>query len=128
MNKVLILGNLGKDADVRQTKGGQSVASFTVATTEKWTAKDGEKKEQTEWHRVVLWGKSAETLQPYLVKGKQVLIEGKVQTRSWEKDGAKQYTTEVVAAHVQLLGGGGKQQDQYIPDAPSRLVDEDIPF
>ncbi len=86
VNKVMLVGNLGKDAEVRYTPGGQSVASFSIATTENWTSKDGEKKEQTEWHRIVLWGKPAESLQPYLVKGKQIYLEGRLQTRQWEKD------------------------------------------
>src|SRR5688572_16070411 len=81
VNKVILVGNLGKDAEVRVTPGGQSVASFSIATTENWTSKEGEKKEQTEWHRIVLWGKAADSLQPYLVKGKQIYLEGRRQTR-----------------------------------------------
>ena len=83
------------------------MASFSIATTENWTSKDGQKQEQTEWHRIVLWGKTAETLQPYLTKGKQIYVEGRLQTRQWEKDGQKHYTTEVKADKVVLLGGGG---------------------
>ena len=75
VNKVILVGNLGKDAEVRVTPGGQSVASFSIATTENWTSREGEKKEQTEWHRIVLWGKAADSLQPYLVKGKQIYLE-----------------------------------------------------
>ena len=106
VNKVILVGNLGKDAEVRVTPGGQSVASFSIATTENWTSKEGEKKEQTEWHRIVLWGKTADTLQPYLVKGKQIYLEGRLQTRQWEKEGQKHYTTEVKADKIVLLGGG----------------------
>ena len=107
VNKVILVGNLGKDAEVRVTPGGQSVASFSIATTENWTSKEGEKKEQTEWHRIVLWGKAADSLQPYLVKGKQIYLEGRLQTRQWEKEGQKHYTTEVKADRITLLGGGG---------------------
>ena len=108
VNKVILVGNLGRDAEVRYTPGGAPVASFSIATTENWTSKDGEKHEQTEWHRIVLWGKSAESLQPYLTKGKQIYVEGRLQTRNWEKDGQKHYTTEVKADRIVLLGGGGR--------------------
>jgi single-strand DNA-binding protein len=108
VNKVILVGNLGRDAEVRYTPGGAAVASFSIATTENWTSKDGEKHEQTEWHRIVLWGKSAESLQPYLTKGKQIYVEGRLQTRNWEKDGQKHYTTEVKADRIVLLGGGGR--------------------
>ena len=97
VNKVILVGNLGRDAEVRFTPSGAPVASFSIATTENWTSKDGQKQEQTEWHRIVLWGKTAETLQPYLTKGKQIYLEGRLQTRQWEKDGQKHYTTEVKA-------------------------------
>ena len=139
VNKVILVGNLGKDAEVRSTPGGQSVASFSLATTENWTSREGEKKEQTEWHRIVLWGKPAETLQPYLVKGKQIYLEGRLQTRQWEKDGQKHYTTEVKADKIVLLGGGGGRggdrmergesagyQDPMRDPAP--VTDDDIPF
>jgi single-strand DNA-binding protein len=110
MNKALILGNLGRDAEVRTVPNGGTVASFSLATTEKWTSKDGEKHEQTEWHRIVLWGKQAEVLQPYLLKGKQVLVEGRIQTRQYDKDGQKHYATEIKADRVTLLGGGGNRE------------------
>lgn len=115
LNKVLLIGNLGRDAEVRYTQGGQAVATFSIATTESWTSKDGEKKEQTEWHRIVLWGKSAESLQEYLTKGKQICVEGRLQTRQWEKDGQKHYTTEIKADRITLLGsagGGGRRRDE----------------
>ena len=112
VNKVILVGNLGRDAEVRFTPSGAPVASFSIATTENWTGKDGQKQEQTEWHRIVLWGKTAETLQPYLTKGKQIYLEGRLQTRQWEKDGQKHYTTEVKADKVVLLGGGGRGGDR----------------
>lgn len=137
VNKVLLVGNLGRDAEVRYTPGGAPVASFSIATTENWTSKDGEKHEQTEWHRIVLWGKQAETLQPYLTKGKQIFVEGRLQTRQWEKDGQKHYTTEIKADRIVLLGGGrgsergergemGAYQDPMKEPAP--VTDDDIPF
>jgi single-strand DNA-binding protein len=144
VNKVILVGNLGKDAEVRVTPGGQSVASFSIATTENWTSKEGEKKEQTEWHRIVLWGKTADTLQPYLVKGKQIYLEGRLQTRQWEKEGQKHYTTEVKADKIVLLGGGGgaggsrggdrqveRGGDSGYQDPmrdPAPVTDDDIPF
>ena len=144
VNKVILVGNLGKDAEVRVTPGGQSVASFSIATTENWTSKEGEKKEQTEWHRIVLWGKTADSLQPYLVKGKQIYLEGRLQTRQWEKEGQKHYTTEVKADKIVLLGGGGgasgsrggdrqveRGGDSGYQDPmrdPAPVTDDDIPF
>ncbi len=108
LNKVQIIGNLGRDAELKYTSGGQAVSSFNVATTEKWTGKDGQKNEKTEWHRCTLWGKTAESLSQYLVKGKQIYAEGKLSTRSWDdKDGNKKYTTEINVQNVVLLGGGG---------------------
>ena len=132
MNKALILGNLGRDAEVRTVPNGGTVASFSVATTEKWTSKDGEKHEQTEWHRIVLWGKQAEVLQPYLLKGKQVLVEGRIQTRQYDKDGQKHYTTEIKADRVTLLGGGNREAAQTSGGAlgavGSDVDDSDIAF
>jgi len=104
VNKVILIGNLGQDPDLRYTGNNTPVASLSIATTERWM-KDGEKQEQTEWHRVVAWGKTAEHAAKYLSKGRQVYIEGKNQTRSWEdKEGQKRYTTEVVAQNIQFLG------------------------
>jgi single-strand DNA-binding protein len=140
VNKAILVGNLGRDAEVRFTPSGQSVASFSIATTENWTSKDGEKKEQTEWHKIVLWGKSAETLQPYLTKGKQIYVEGRLQTRMWEKDGQKHYTTEVKADRIVLLGGGSRGgergergSESGAPNTDpmrdqSPITDDDIPF
>ena len=141
VNKVILVGNLGRDAEVRVTPGGHSVASFSIATTESWT-KDGEKKEQTEWHRIVLWGRSADALQPYLTKGKQIYVEGRLQTRQWDKDGQKHYTTEVKADKIVLLGGGagrgggdrpsdrgeGGYSDPMGGGDATPITDDDIPF
>src|ERR671918_1494409 len=113
VNKVILVGNLGRDAEVKVTASGQSVASFSIATTETWT-KDGEKKEKTEWHRIVLWGRQADTLQPYLTKGKQIYVEGRLETRQWEKEGQKHYTTEIKADKIVLLGGGGRGGDRQV--------------
>src|SRR5215472_1201953 len=111
VNKVILVGNLGKDPEVRYTPGGQAVANFTIATNEAWTGKDGQKQERTEWHRIVVWGKTAENCGEYLSKGRQVYIEGRLQTREWtNKEGAKQYTTEVVANQVTFLQGGERGQ------------------
>lgn len=123
VNKVILVGNVGRNAECRFTPQGTPVASFSVATTENWTDKSGEKKEQTEWHRIVLWGKTAETLSPYLVKGKQVYIEGQLQTKQFEKDGQKHYSTEIKAAQIVLLGSGKREE------APAQHVsDDDIAF
>jgi single-strand DNA-binding protein len=107
VNKVIVIGNLGKDPELRYTPGGQAVCDLSVATTDQWTDKGGERKEQTEWHRVVVWGKQAENCSQYLTKGRQVYVEGRLRTRQWDdKDGNKRYTTEIVAQTVQFLGGG----------------------
>ena len=106
VNKVIIVGNLGKDPEVRYTPQGQAVANFSVATSEAWNDKSGQKQERTEWHRVVVWGKLGELCGKYLSKGRQAYIEGRLQTRAWDdKDGNKRYTTEIVATTVQFLGG-----------------------
>jgi single-strand DNA-binding protein len=108
VNKVILVGNLGRDAELRYTPGGAAVATLNMATTEVWNDKSGQRQEKTEWHRVVLWGKTAESLSEYLTKGKQIYIEGRLQTRQWDdKDGNKRYTTEIRSDRVVLLGGGG---------------------
>lgn len=108
VNKAILIGNLGKDAELRYTSGGTPVASCRIATTEKFNDREGNKKEDTQWHNIVIWGKTAEAIHTYLVKGKQIYVEGKLQTRKWQnKDGVDQYTTEVRADRVVLLGGGG---------------------
>ena len=105
VNKVILIGNLGRDPELRYTPGGQAVANFTLATTENWTSKTGEREERTEWHRIVAWGRTAEICAQYLAKGRTVYIEGRIQTREWEnKEGQKQRTTEIQAATVQFLG------------------------
>lgn len=104
MNRWLGIGNLGRDPEVRFTQGKQAVANFSIAINEKWTDKDGKKMERTEWVRIVVWGKLAELCGEYLSKGRQVGVEGRLQTREWEKEGVKQYTTEIVADRVEFLG------------------------
>src|ERR1700690_2495879 len=121
LNKGMLIGNLGKDPEVRYTPGGQAVANFTIATNENWTDKQGQKQERTEWHRIVVWGKLAELCGKYLTKGRQAYIEGRLQTRSWEdQQGQKRYSTEIVANTVQFLGGNAgasanSQQESGFP-------------
>ena len=144
VNKVLLVGNLGRDIELRYTSGGTAVATLSLATTDMWTDKQGQRQEKTEWHRVVLWGKTAETLQEYLLKGRQIYVEGRLQTRQWDdRDGNKRYTTEIRADRVVLLGGrgggpggGGGQgrasdgfdQRPASPSEPAELTEDDIPF
>ena len=107
VNKVIIIGRLGADPEVKTVSGGQTVARLSVATSENWTDREGQKQERTEWHKVVVWGKLAELCGKYLSKGRQAYIEGRLQTRSWEdQQGQKRYATEIVANTVQFLGGG----------------------
>ena len=112
VNKVILVGNLGKDPEVRYTPSGKAITSFSIATTENWKDKEGNKQEKTEWHKIVTFDRLAEICGEYLAKGRQVYIEGRIQTRSWDdKSGVKRYTTEVVANVMQMLGGpkdGGK--------------------
>ncbi len=109
INKVILIGNLGKAPEVRFTPSGQAVANFTLATNETWNDKSGQKQERTEWHRIVVWGKLAELCGQYLTKGRQCYVEGRLQTREWtDKENKKNYTTEVVAQTVQFLGGKGE--------------------
>src|SRR5690242_13587972 len=104
LNRVTLIGNVGKQPELRTTPGGQSVMSFSIATTDEWLdKKSNEKKQQTEWHRIVMWGKVAESLFPILGTGKRLFLEGKLQTRSWEKDGQKRYAAEIQAERVILL-------------------------
>ena len=108
VNKAILVGNLGRDAEIRFTSGGTAVANVSLATTEKFTDREGQKKEDTQWHRIVIWGKTAEALQPYLTKGKQIYVEGRIETREWtDKEGKKAKTTEIRADKIVLLGGGG---------------------
>jgi single-strand DNA-binding protein len=142
VNKVILVGNLGRDAELRYTPGGAAVATLNLATTEVWNDKGGQRQEKTEWHRIVLWGKQAESLQEYLTKGKQIYVEGRLQTRQWDdKDGNKRYTTEIKADRITLLGGGGgggrgASMDRsgtpvsHGGDEPPMepITDDDIPF
>jgi single-strand DNA-binding protein len=142
VNKVILVGNLGRDAELRYTPGGAAVATINMATTEVWNDTAGQRQEKTEWHRVVLWGKSAESLTEYLTKGKQIYVEGRLQTRQWDdKDGNKRYTTEIRGDRVVLLGGGGGGRGAVdrggemagahaspAPDSSEPLTDDDIPF
>lgn len=106
VNKAILIGNLGRDPELRYTQSGQPVANFTLATTETWNKREGGREERTEWHRIVAWGRTAELCAQYLSKGRTVYIEGRIQTREWEnKEGQKQRTTEIVAQTVQFLGG-----------------------
>ncbi len=106
INKVILIGNLGQNPEVRYSPSGQAICNLSIATNEAWTDKNGQKQEKTEWHRVVVFGKLAELCGQYLTKGRQAYLEGKLQTRSWQdKDGQTRYTTEVVAQQVQFLGG-----------------------
>jgi len=141
INKVILVGNLGRDPEIRYTPSGMAVANFTIATSEKWKDKQsGEMQERTEWHRIVAWGRLGEICGEYLSKGRQVYIEGRLQTRQWEKDGVTRYTTEVVAAEMKMLGakgqgGGGSQSNDQSsvpeysgPPIPGSQDDDDIPF
>ena len=148
VNKAILVGNLGRDAEMRFTSGGTPVATVSLATTERFNDREGNKKEDTQWHRVILWGKTAETLQDYLTKGKQIYVEGKLQTRKWkDKDGNDKYTTEVRGDRVVLLSGGGRGDgmgrgeggagrssapaDEFghaEPGGSVELTDDDIPF
>src|SRR4051812_24472743 len=106
VNKVILVGRLGQNPEVRYTPSGAAVANFSVATNESWSDKSGQKQERTEWHKVVVWGKLAELCNQYLVKGRQVYVEGRLQTRQWQdKDNQTKYTTEIQAQTVQFLGG-----------------------
>jgi len=143
INKVILIGNLGRDPEVRYTPDGTAVANFSIATSREWTDKSsGEKKEQTEWHRIVAFRRLAEICGEYLAKGRQVYIEGYLQTREWDdRDGNKRYTTEVVANQMQMLGSrsssNADRQSGYSsssapepqPQGPAPLeTDDDIPF
>jgi len=119
VNKVILVGNLGKNPEMRYTQGGAAVANMTLATTERYTDKSGQKQEQTEWHRIVAFGKLAEICGQYLVKGRQVYFEGRIQTRQWQdQQGQKRYTTEIVATNMQMLGGRGDRTESMGGGAP----------
>ena len=131
LNKVMIIGNLGRDPEVKYLPSGRAVANFSVATNERYQDKDGNWQDSTEWHRVVFFGKTAETVGQYLSKGSQVYIEGRLKTRSWEQDGQKRYMTEIEGRQMIMLGGRGGQDgggDQEPTYEPTPSADEDIPF
>jgi single-strand DNA-binding protein len=138
VNKVILVGNLGRDPELRYTQSGAPVANFTLATTDRWSdSASGERKERTEWHRIVLWGKQAEIAGEYLRKGRLVYVEGSLQTREWtDREGNKRYTTEIRALRFQMLGG--RQDDKPPQEAPQPAPavaepetgydEDDIPF
>jgi len=144
VNKVILVGNLGANPEMRFTQGGQAVANLRIATTEKWTDRNGQKQEATEWHRVVVWGKQAEIVGQYLTKGRQVFVEGRIRTRQWQdQSGQKRYTTEITAQNVQMLGSrggaggerpGGDDMGATVPPDDAMTADfgggpdDDIPF
>ena len=137
VNKVILVGNLGKDAELRYTPNGTPVATVRLATTDRYKDKDGQWQDQTEWHTVVIWGKTAESLAEYLRKGKQIYVEGRLQTRSWDdKEGKKRYATEVRTDRIVLLGSRGPGAEREEPAAahteaarePVEVTDDDIPF
>jgi single-strand DNA-binding protein len=130
VNKAILVGNLGADPEIRYTPAGVAVANFRIATSENWVTKSGEKQERTEWHRIVAFGKLAEICGQYLNKGKQVYIEGRIQTRQWEdKEGGKRYTTEIVASTMQMLGPApAKAAEEPPSETPPPAELDDIPF
>lgn len=138
VNKVIILGRLGQDPELKYTPSGAAVCNFSVATSESWNDKSGQRQERTEWHRIVVWQKLAELCNQYLSKGRQAYIEGRLQTRSWDdKDGNKRYTTEILANTVQFIGdrqgasndrgyaGGGNAQAGGMDSGPDSMLDKD---
>jgi single-strand DNA-binding protein len=141
VNKVLLIGRLGNNPEIRYTNTGTAVANFNLATSENWNDKNGQRQERTEWHRVVVWGKLAELCEKYLSKGRQCFVEGRLQTRSWDdKDGNKRYTTEVVASTIQFLGSANAQASSSAgatdhgpemsdsPQMESSFSEDEIPF
>ena len=141
INKVIIVGNLGQDPEIKYTAGGAAVTTLSIATSDSWKDKDsGMDQERTEWHRVVLWRRLAEIAGEYLKKGSKVYIEGQLQTRKWEQEGQTRYTTEIIARDMQFLDSRGssnasstqknpEMNDQSEADVPdSAIEDEDIPF
>lgn len=134
VNKVILVGNLGADPELKYTPQSRALCNLRIATTEVYKDKSGQKKEQTEWHRVTVWGDQAENCNKYLAKGRSVYVEGRLQTRSYEKDGQKHYTTDIVADKIVFLGGGkggaakeSAPADDGEPSSPP-AADDDIPF
>ncbi|MHB8830230.1 MAG: single-stranded DNA-binding protein [Syntrophales bacterium] len=137
INKAILVGRLGKDPEVRYTPDGMMVTNFTMATDEQWKDKNGDKAQKTEWHKIVTFGKLAEICGKYLIKGKLVFVEGRIQTRSWEdKDGVKRYTTEIVASNMQMLDSKGQRDSDTGREEPppphpgvdGPMPDDDVPF
>jgi single-strand DNA-binding protein len=135
LNKVMLIGNLGADPEIRYTPSGAAVANFNMATKAQWTTKEGEKQDSTEWHRIVAWRRLGEICGEYLHKGSLVYIEGRLQTRSWEdRDGNKRYTTEIVAQGMQMLDRAGQSaeavstEERFPTEEPLDVPDDDIPF
>jgi single-strand DNA-binding protein len=134
VNKVILVGNLGSDPEMRYTAGGTAVCKFSLATSRRFTGKDGQKQEKTEWHRIVAWGKLGEICGQYLAKGKQVVIEGRIEYGSYEKEGVKHYTTDIIAENMQMLGSAGGQSSRAPEPEPGfgppegGVPEDDIPF
>ena len=135
LNKVMLIGNLGADPEIRYTPSGAAVANFNMATKAQWTTKEGEKQDRTEWHRIVAWRRLGEICGEYLHKGSLVYIEGRLQTRSWEdRDGNKRYTTEIVAQGMQMLDRAGQSaeavstEERFPTEEPLDVPDDDKPF
>ncbi len=134
VNKVILVGNLGKDPEVRFTPNGHAVARFPIATSEAWNDKNGERREHTEWHQIVVWNKAAEACGEYLAKGRQVYIEGAIRTRQYDdKDHVRRYVTEVIAQRVQFLGGqrtasSSTEHDAGEPPVTPPQAEDEIPF
>ena len=145
LNHVILIGNLGRDPELRTTQSGQTVANLRLATSRRWTDRDGNRQDETEWHTIVCWGRQAEIAGQYLTRGKLVSVEGRLQTRSWEdkQTGQKRYATEIVCRNFQMLGGrgdsGGQAADGRSQAAPAEPAphdagfdpaggDDDIPF
>ena len=129
VNKVILIGNVGKDPELRHTQNGTAVCNFSVATSEKYTRKDGTDVDSTEWHNIVTWARLAEISNQYLQKGKQVYIEGRIQTRKWQdKDGGDRYTTEIVAQNMQMLGGRDVADHSSVSKQHPAERDDEIPF
>lgn len=137
VNKVILVGNLGRDPELRYTASGTAVATLNLATSRRYKDRDGNWQDQTEWHRVVAWGRTAEVVNQYASKGRQLYVEGRLQTRQWEdRDGNTKYTTEVVADSIQLLGprggadggGGGSDGGSHSEPSDPPITDDDIPF
>ncbi len=131
INKAILVGRLGRDPEVKTVGNGTAVTTCSIATDRSWT-KDGQRESKTEWHRIVTWRKLAEICGRYLTKGKLVYIEGRIETREWEKDGAKRYTTEIVADEMKMLGSKNDDRQEYAEPAAkpatSSSLDDDLPF